>query len=119
MIRPVRQDLRWCLALVAVAEWAEPALDLHSLTHKICRTLGAVRGNDDPPSYDWVFSQLRQVLNPFSTGSETFILRHRERIFEHFNVGMRGVTHIIHAHNIKTPLRRSWQVPQVITSDSH
>src|SRR4030081_2925199 len=85
-IRTIGLNLRRCLALISITEGAEAPLQFHSITGKVSWSLGAVSRDNDPPAYDWVFSKLRQGLNPFNNGvsiwltpirikAKTFILR--------------------------------------------
>ena len=52
----VGQDLWRRLALIAIAEGAEAALDPHGFAHKVGRAFSAIGGNDYPSAHDGVFS---------------------------------------------------------------
>jgi hypothetical protein len=65
-VRTVRLDLRRRLGLVPVAERTKSPLDLHIFPNKIGWALRPVRRNNHPTAYNRIFSQLRQLLNPFS-----------------------------------------------------
>src|SRR6266446_5521946 len=55
--RTIGQNLRRSFALISVVERTKTsALDLHRFAHKVGGPLGAIGGNNDPPSYDGVFS---------------------------------------------------------------
>ena len=54
------------LALISGTERAEAALDLYGFAHEIGGTFGAIGGDDNPAADDGVFSEFRQLLNPFS-----------------------------------------------------
>ena len=66
-VRAIGLNLGRGLALVPIIKGAESALDLHILADKIGWALGPVRRNNHPTAHNRIFSQLRQLLNPFRT----------------------------------------------------
>ena len=52
----IGQNLRRCLALIAVTEGAETTLDPHGFAHKVGWPLGAICRNDHPSAHNGVFS---------------------------------------------------------------
>src|SRR6202521_4699749 len=71
-VRAVRLNLRRRLAFVPIAERAKAPFQFHSVTGEVRWTLGAVSRNNYPPAYNWIFSKLRQRLNPFNKGLSRF-----------------------------------------------
>ena len=55
----IREDLMWRLAFVTGTERAEATFHLHRFAAEVGRTFGAVGRNDDPPSNNRIFAQLR------------------------------------------------------------
>ena len=87
MARTVRLNLWRRLALVAVAEGAEPALDLYTLANKISRTLSAVGRNNDPAPYNRIFAEFGHKYRILSKGgSKIDILRYPCGVFEQFDL---------------------------------
>src|SRR5580704_12088664 len=67
-VRTISLNFRRRLGLVTITKRTKAAFQLHTVSGKVSRTLGAVRRNDDPPAYDWILSKLGQALNPFTKG---------------------------------------------------
>ena len=70
-VRTIGLNLGRRLGLVPVAEGAESPLDLHIFADKIGWALGPVGRNNHPAANNRIFSQLRQLPNPFSAVTQT------------------------------------------------
>src|ERR1700728_1800760 len=77
-VRTVGLNLGRRLGLVSVAKGTKSALDLHIFADKIGWALRPVRRNNHPAAHNRIFSQLRQLLNPFSALTKSCIYRARE-----------------------------------------
>src|SRR2546426_9619698 len=74
-------NLRGSLILVTVTKGTKTTLEFDSLPHEIRGTFGAVGRNNDPPSYNRIFSKLRQALNPFSRVENKPLFYATEKLF--------------------------------------
>ena len=69
-VRTVGQHLGRRFGFVSRTQRAEATLLHHLVAKKIAGPLGAVRGNDDPPSNYRIFSQFRHTHSPCAARTE-------------------------------------------------